>query len=217
MTEKKNKKKYGYLFLVLYVPLYLIMFFLVERYVPDTAEYWVSYCFLDDYIPFDERFIVFYWMWYPYMVAIGIFLMLKDIPSFKLYMYFIALSFTFSIIFCAVFPNGQDLRPEVFARDNVFTAMVKMIYAADTNTNVIPSIHVVGSCAGVFGVLNTKRIKGRFVKTILVLLGIIISISTVFVKQHSVLDIFAGLIVSAAFYVVVYVIIKKYMSRKQLQ
>mgnify|MGYP000388149172 CR=1 FL=1 len=49
---------------------------------------------------------------------------------------------TIFLIISTIFPNGQDLRPVVFERDNVFVDMVRMLYRADTCTNVFPSLHV---------------------------------------------------------------------------
>ena len=62
--------------------------------------------------------------------------------GFKLYMYCIIIGFTASIIFCLIFPNGQDLRPETFPRENLLTQVVRLIYEADTNTNVMPSVRL---------------------------------------------------------------------------
>ncbi len=101
-------KKYGHVLLIMYVPVYLIGFFLMERWVPETADYWVSYCFLDDLIPFNEWFIIPYCLWYPLLFAAGFWLLLRDVQGFKLYMYCMIVGFTASIIFCLILPNGQD-------------------------------------------------------------------------------------------------------------
>jgi len=145
MIKKDKLRDYRYVLLVLYVPLYFVCFFLIEKLVPSTADYWVSYCPLDDMIPFSEYFIIFYYIWYALLFAVGIYLMIVDAPEFKRYMYCIIIGFSFCVVFCLLFPNGQNLRPETFPRDNVFTDMVRAIYAADTNTNVIPSVHVIGA------------------------------------------------------------------------
>ena len=39
---------------MLYIPVYLLLFFIVEQLVPSTCDYWVSYLPLDDLIPFCE-------------------------------------------------------------------------------------------------------------------------------------------------------------------
>ena len=119
----------------------------------------------------------------------------------------IAFGFTASIIFFALFPNGQNLRPATFERDNIFTRMMALIYAADTNTNVLPSIHVIGSALVVFALFDAKPLKGRrfiWLKVGSILLAILITLATVFVKQHSVLDIYAGLAACIPIYFLIY-------------
>ena len=44
----------------------------------------------------------------------------------------------------ALYPTCQNLRPEVFARDNVLTRLMAWFYTCDTSTNVCPSLHVCG-------------------------------------------------------------------------
>lgn len=200
---KKNKHAW----LALYLPVYLIGFFWVESYVPADSNYWVSYTPLDDLIPFVEYFVIPYYLWYPFMVVTGLYLLLRDAPAFSRYMLAIAFGFTASIIFFALFPNGQNLRPATFERDNIFTRMMALIYAADTNTNVLPSIHVIGSALVVFALFDAKPLKGRrfiWLKVGSILLAILITLATVFVKQHSVLDIYAGLAACVPIYFLIY-------------
>ena len=85
-----------------------------------------------------------------------------------------------------------------------------MIYAADTNTNVCPSMHVIGSFAAMFAVFDCKRLRKTVVAPILaVLLTILVSASTVLVKQHSIVDVFWGVIASAVVFVIVYGLLRK--------
>ena len=132
----------------LYFVVYLIGFFLVEAVVP-TEGYHVMYHPLDDLIPFCEYFIVFYYIWYLFLAGTALFLIFYDGPAFRRYMWFLILGFSFTLIFNVVYPNGQDLRPDLSAlgRENLFTTLIGMIYSADTNTNVCPSMHVIGCAA----------------------------------------------------------------------
>lgn len=207
--NKEVFKKYRHVLWVLYLPIYLAAFFLLENYIGWDAEYWVSYTPLDDAIPFCEYFVIFYYLWYPFMGAVGIWLIFEDGDKFRRYMWFFAIGFTASIIFMAIFPNGQDLRPESFARDNVFTRLVAAMYAVDTNTNVLPSLHVVGAFGAYFGVCDSSMRKKRWLNISSLLLALLVTASTVFIKQHSILDVYAGLGVTAVLYVLVYVVIKR--------
>lgn len=200
--NSKIKHKLVLLTYAIYVPIYIGLFFVVEKLVPESTDYWVSYMFLDDYIPFREEFIIFYYMWYPALVGMGIFLLINDEAEYKRYMLSIIITFTFTLIFCLLVPNGQDLRPEVFTRDNIFTHMIAAIYKADTNTNVMPSVHAIGAFLGIISTHRTKYITGKALIFTLDLLWMLIAISTCFVKQHSILDIFGSMALCLIVYIV---------------
>lgn len=76
-------------------------------------------------------------------------------------MLYIGLGFGGSIIFCMLFPNGQDLRPTDFQQNDCFIWLVKRIYAADTNTNVIPSMHVIGCAALALACFDAPRLRPK--------------------------------------------------------
>lgn len=101
------------------------------------------------------------------------------------------------------FPNGQNLRPAEFTDPNIFTWLVGRLYHADTNTNVIPSMHVLGCMAAVFGLFRCCCTP-RWAKIGVIILTVLINASTVFIKQHSILDVIIALIVSVVLYFVVF-------------
>ena len=130
---------------------YLTLFAIAEHVVTDN--YWVSYLPLDDKIPFCRYFIIPYCLWHPLLFLMTLYLMFYDAEGLKRYMLYIGLGFGGSILFCLIFPNGQDLRPTEFAQHDLFTWLVQRIYAADTNTNVLPRrcrspASTPGRCAG---------------------------------------------------------------------
>ena len=91
-----------------------------------------------------------------------------------------------------VYPSVQLMRPESFARDNLLTRLAAFIYAFDTPTGVCPSLHVAYSL-GIASVWCRRRQSSMAWKGFMVLSAIAISLSTAFVKQHSVVDIVAAL------------------------
>ncbi len=192
ITIRTFVKENPHVWLALLLPVYLALFFLVEWYVSPDKPYWSSYVPLDDKIPFLEGFVLPYCMWYPFLVAVGLYLMIKDGAGFRKYMAFIFIGFCSALVFCVLVPNGQDLRPDPFPRKNIFTWILSRIYAADTNTNVFPSMHVIGSIGGVIAVYRCKGLRKFRIPS--AVLAFFISISTVFVKQHSVLDIGGGIL-----------------------
>ncbi len=200
-----NKKDISHFWYILILPIYLISFFTAEAIVTDN--YWVSYMAVDDLIPFLEWFLIPYYMWYPFMGIMGVYLLFTDSDGFRKFMSFIGLSFMTAIVIFLIFPNGQDLRPEVFERDNIFTRAIAGLYRVDTNTNVLPSLHVVGSLAVPFAAQNNKRLKKPWILVILYSIAALISASTVFIKQHSLLDGIVAIPFAVIFYILVYKII----------
>ena len=185
----------------LFLPVYLALFFFMEAVVP-TQGYWATQLPFDEQIPFLEGFVVFYSVWAPVLVAIGLWLLVKDGENFKYYMWTLAITFIASTVFCLLVPNGQDLRPEVLPRDNIFCALVGLIYSLDTNTNVFPSVHVLGVMAALFALWHSETTRKWRLPALA--LGILIILSTLFIRQHAVLDVVASLVLSGVTYVIVY-------------
>lgn len=191
--SKLKEKEYRHFLWLLIWPIYYLRYFIVEAVNPSGAACYVMHSPLDDMIPLCELFLIPYGLWMVSMLAMHIFTMLYDVDTFKRYSKFMLISFTISTTIFLVFPTCQDLRPESFQRNNLFTWILGILYKMDTNTNVCPSEHVIGALAVLAAACNCRyfrkpwRIIGMIVFTVLVCL------STVFLKQHSILDLFAAL------------------------
>ena len=113
---------------------------------------------------------------------------------------------TIFLIICTVFPNALNLRPTVFPRDNVFTDMVKVLYKTDTPTNVLPSIHVFNSIGVSIAISHSNDLKKhRWIQISAYILAVLIILSTMFLKQHSVTDVIAAVTMACIIYPFVYV------------
>ena len=167
---KKYIQEHKYVLLVLYVPVYLIWFALAERMVPTTDGCWVSYLPLDDKIPFLPGFILAYVLWYPFLIFPVVVMLLKnDRRAFIRYGAFIIAGFSISLTICMIWPNCQLLRPAVVDTSNLCGWLVNAIYTADTPTNVLPSMHVVG-CMGVLAaVFDSQYLKKARIPSVIVL------------------------------------------------
>lgn len=154
---------------------YFVLFYIAEHVVTD--HYWVSYLPLDDKIPFCRYFIIPYCMWHPLLFAMTLYLMWYDVPAFKRFMVYIGLGFGGSILFCLIFPNGQDLRPTEFAQHDFFIWLVQRIYTADTNTNVLPSMHVIGCAALTLACFDSEPLCRRHLQWVALPLGLLICAS----------------------------------------
>ena len=186
-----QKPENHHYWLILFWPVYLITFILLERVIP--ADYHQVYIALDDMIPFCEFFIVPYLLWFIYWIGMLFLLLLKDVPVFKKMMLYMIVTYTISLICYFVWPTCQNLRPEAFPRDNVFSWAVGLIYSVDTSTNVCPSEHILACVGAMLASYRSSLFAKRPRRAVMTVLGILICISTVFVKQHSALDLFAAL------------------------
>ena len=189
-------QRYHHWLYALVLPVYLVLFFVAEHIVGPDSAYTVIEHPLDALIPFCEWFYIPYVLWYPFMVSVGFYLAFNDGAGFKRYMTYIGITFIAAVGLFILFPNGQELRPDLdtLGRDNLFIRAIRVLYIADTNTNVCPSLHVVGSMAAVFGIFHHPRLR----KTVWmpiggIILAVLICLSTVFLKQHSVIDVFVGI------------------------
>jgi len=195
--------EFKHLFLLLFWVAFGIVFGAVEKLIPRDHYYPVWHP-LDDQIPFCEWFMIPYMFWFVFLVGIHVYLLLVDIPAFKRLMYFVMFTYGITAAVYILWPTCQNLRPTEFPRDNFLTRFIAGFYAFDTNTHVCSSLHVVGSFATAFAAWDTKRFQTPLWKMAFLLVALLISVSTVFVKQHSIVDVFWALVLCAAGWILVY-------------
>ena len=115
-----------------------------------------------------------------------------DLESFKKLQTYIMITQGLAMLCYIFYPSVQNLRPESFPRHNVFTWVLGLLYTFDTPTGVCPSLHVayslgIGSCW-----LKEKQ-AGKLWKAFVVFNVFLISAATMFVKQHSAIDVACAL------------------------
>ena len=179
---KSFLKKYRHAWVLLYFLIYMPWFVYLERRT--NVRHYMIHSPIDNHIPFIEYFIVPYLLWFV----------------------FIAVTVAYFLIICTIFPNALNFRPNVFPRDNVFTDLIKMIYKADTPTNVLPSIHVFNSLGACIAISHSNDLKKhRWIQISAYVLAGLIVLSTMFLKQHSVTDVIAAVTMACVIYPFVYV------------
>ena len=170
---------------------YFILYFLTESLISHERCYPV-HCVLDDMIPFCEYFVIPYVGWYLLIVGSLVYFALYNPDNFKNMMKYIIVTQIVAMVIYIVFPNRQDLRPDVFTRDNIFTDIMGLLYRLDTSTNVCPSLHVAHSI-GIASTWMREKSASKRCKLFIVAFCILVCVSVAFVKQHSVVDIFAAI------------------------
>ena len=170
---------------------YFSMYFLTENLIPAESCHPI-HCALDDLIPFNEFFAVFYVGWYLLVFGSLAYTLFYDIPAFKKLQTYIIITQVVAMAVYIIYPSRQDLRPDVFVRNNFLTWLMQRIYAFDTPTGVCPSLHVAYSL-GILSVgLKDKELPPVW-KALLAVDVAMICAAVCFVKQHSALDVLSAL------------------------
>ncbi len=197
-------KKYGHIWTMAYFLIYLPWFFFLEDHV--TRSYHVMYTPFDDMIPFCEYFIVPYLLWFFYIAAAFLYFFFTNRRDYYRLCAFLFSGMTISLIICTLFPNGTTFRPSIDPNANIFCYMVSKLWAIDTSSNVFPSIHVFNSLGVHIALSKSETLSKR--RGIICGSGILmtlICISTVCLKQHSILDVLGSLLLALLLYPFVYV------------
>jgi membrane-associated phospholipid phosphatase len=84
--------------------------------------------------------------------------------------------------------------------------MVERLYEVDTPTNVTPSIHVYNSLGVMIAVWKTdaKLVRSKVSRISMTVLGFLIILSTMFLKQHSFSDVIIATGLALFSYILVY-------------
>lgn len=193
---------------LIYIPL-LLWFSYIER---TNIPKYVMHCSLDDKIPFIKEFIVAYYFWFAFMAFTFIYLGTVSKKDYYKFVILIALNLIVSNIIYIVFPNVQHMRPHITSSDP-FSFVVNYIYSTDTPTDVFPSIHVAHSVGAYLALISCDNFKDKRIYRILAFISmILISISTVFVKQHSAINLLGGFVMVSILYLCVYKLPKLFES-----
>ncbi|CDD50835.1 pAP2 superfamily [Firmicutes bacterium CAG:308] len=195
-------KEHKYCYSFLYLILYLLAFFLMEQI---SEPQYLIHSNLDDKIPFNSYFLIFYVSWYIAFVGSLIFFMFYDKKDYQDLSFIMMNGTTLIFIIYFLFPNYTDLRFDLVPR-NIFDQIVNLLWGIDTPTNVCPSLHVSISTAVMVAVWNSKKLKKNHPvwRILIIVWQILICASTVFLKQHSIIDVFAGCLVTLLFSVICY-------------
>ncbi len=180
----------------------LVLFYLIAAYIlPEKLivdNYASTAVTFDDRIHFFAPAVVFYVLWFPLMFFSGLWLLIKDGVRFRRYMLALAICMTVSGAIYLLWPNGQDLRPDLSQPRGLFEWMLSGLYGIDTNTNVLPSLHVSCVAAVIACIWATDSIRRLWPRIAVTVLSLLVASSTVLVKQHAILDLAAGAALGAA-------------------
>ena len=108
---------------------------------------------------------------------------------------------TMALLFYAIVPNGLALRPRYVPGNDIFSKAVQSLYRTDTPMNVCPSIHVFNSVTLMLAYYRTRCFDAsrlRWMRPAAAVLCVSIALSTMLLKQHSVIDVVFGMLLAFA-------------------
>lgn len=196
-----NTPEFSHLKWLIFWPVFGILFWAFEFFRP-VEDCHVMYHPIDDMIPFCEIFVIPYMFWFVYLVGMYLYTLFYDVDSFRKLMKYTAITYTATLLIYLLYPTCQELRPVDFVRNNLLTRFMAAFYQFDSNTNVCPSIHVIGSIAVCLAGLHAPKLQKLRWKLFFPITAILICMATVFLKQHSILDVIWALPICAAAYLI---------------
>ena len=188
--------------------LYLIGYMLVFKYLeaaPRTGYVDVS-SEIDSMIPFCEVFIVPYLLWFLFQAVWVVLVFIIDRKTYDQLTTMLMIGMTVFLVVSILVPTRLSLRPYFIPRNNIFVKWCLLLWKVDTPTNVWPSIHVFNTTALMMTLFtSTNRfLKKRSVRIPVMILCLLIILSTMFLKQHSIGDVLSALVLNGISYVLVY-------------
>lgn len=218
MTDKTKKKSFpvkpyaiviGLFYLAMQHAIYLLGHYLAswigfEPFLPKIP--------LDDLIPIVSIFIIPYIWSYAYWAMGPMAVSLCEKRHFEDFMAAALVSCLAGTLFLAFFPTYMDRVAEglyeVTENPTIFDKLRQFWYSLDGSEmayNLLPSFHCINSTLCYLGVAGRKEIPKWF-RVYSLIITLLIYASTVYVKQHYVLDIVTG----AALAVIAYFLCKKF-------
>ncbi len=189
----------------LYWIVYVIWFFALDLTIKNPK--YIIHSPLDDIIPFCEWFIFPYCSWFLLLVGVMALLWWNDTASYDKLCLMMFSGMTFCLIIYMILPNGLELRPaaEQLSRDNIAIKLLGLIWKADAANNVCPSIHCQSTACMALAMAKSSLAQKRpWLKALAWVWAALICASTVFTKQHSIIDVACGIAVAAVWYLPLY-------------
>lgn len=193
MKEKFNKLFPRYIFIPLAsaVIMNFITYFCTKLITNNLYHYNFT-TELDAMIPFIPFFIIIYILAFAQW-AIGYVVIARESKE-VCYKYLSAelIAKFCCLIFFFILPTTM-VRPNIIG-NSFLNWVVSFIYMTDAPVNLFPSIHCLESWMVFRGSLSCKKVPTLY-KVVMLIFSILVCLSTVFVKQHIVIDVIGGILV----------------------
>jgi membrane-associated phospholipid phosphatase len=156
---------------------------------------------LDRHTPFLKIFILPYMSWQAFLFITLTYLCFKDLRTY--YRTLIAIDVSLLICDMIFFLYQTTVPRPVLVGDDMLTHLVRTLYRSDNPYNCFPSIHVLTSWI-LLKAIHMSPKRNVWNRTIISSIAITIIFSTLFIKQHVILDAVAGITIGGLVFTLVY-------------
>ena len=192
----KNKK---ILMLILFLFIYQTSLYLIAKITP--IEINVVGNAIDNKIPFIPQFIFAYISWYVMLFLVPYIFYKTNPKSFNKYYITTFLCITIGLFIYFFYPTTM-YRADIEFK-SISEYLVNIIYKMDTPAlNCLPSMHCVISFIFIYVSLTEKNLNIKY-KVLLTIWSLLVIVSTLFVKQHVLVDVISAFILSLIVFVLV--------------
>lgn len=200
---KEILKKYKHAWVFLYMLIYLPWYFGIQYRT--NVHFYDIYVSIDQMIPFVSWFVIPYVYWYFFVAGTIAYLFFTHKEDFYKCVAFLFIGMTICLMIYTIYPTSFDHRPLVVDGHPLCQFLVNFIYTADKSQNVCPSIHVLNSIGCAIALFKCERFsQSHSMRIFAMTSAFVITLSTMFIKQHSIIDAVMAGILSTVLYVLVY-------------
>ena len=162
------------------------------------------YIGIDAMTPFISWFIYPYIYWFLFVAGTIGYLFFTHRRDFYKCVAFLFIGMTICLIIFTIYPTSFDHRP-VIEGQSLSMNLVQFIYQADKSQNVFPSIHVYNSIGCAIALVKCQNISHhQTIKIFAIVSAVMITLSTMFIKQHSFLDAVGASLLAVILYILIY-------------
>jgi len=207
--KKIENKKFKVIITILSLIAFQSLLYLLAKFTP--FEYHIVNIAFDNKIPFIKYFVYPYIIWYITLFLVPYLYSKYDIKLYNIYLKTLFIAITIVFVTYIFYPTTL-IRDPVITTD-LSTFIINLIYKLDTPAiNCLPSMHCLISFLHIFITPKVKKIK-TILKVIIIVQSILVILSTVFIKQHVILDVIFAFVLSLLIYIPTYLFyVKKNLS-----
>lgn len=193
--------------------LFFLLFILIEVFYFLTQlrdiDYNLVHVSLDDMIPFLPVFVIPYVVWYVYVPGGMLYNFFVDKNAFCKQILTVISGMAISIIIFCIYPTTVDFRPSAEG-DGFFLWVCRLLFSNDKPVNVLPSMHCFEAVIIHLTAFRNEKLRRNITLRIgSIILSVLICLSTVFIKQHSVVDLVSGVALAYILYFLIYTLPEK--------